>query len=249
MSDQSFGPPPHVDDLLGTRRSPASGLHDAQLPPLERESRRSLCLLIDISWSIERDGRTADLNRALASWPDALRADGEARRTLEVAVVVMGPNHEAVTLPLGPDGSPFSTVDTLVIPPLHPDGTTPLGAGLRTALQVCRDRAAELESTEWRRPRLVVISDGQPTDANGARDMTSWHPAARRIVNAVEHRQLRCMGVAVGDGAEEVLRQFCPQVEHLDESFEQVLQFVTMSTYYDDAETIGNGLKGFGVGR
>jgi uncharacterized protein YegL len=195
-----------------------------------------VCLLIDASWSIERDGRTAELNDALARWPERIASRPELEG-VEIAVVVFGPNHRAVPLHLDPEHptDAFVEPEKVRLPPLVPDGTTPLGIALQVGLDLCTRRSEQLRGRAQRRlPTLAVISDGRPTDANGDPDLHAWRTAAQRVRAAVDKKQLRAFAVALEGADVEVLESFADPVVRSDQPIDEILEVVTYASAYGD---------------
>jgi uncharacterized protein YegL len=201
------------------------------------EPRLPLCLLVDISSSIAERGYTDQLNKALCAWTAWIGDDPQLRRAVEIAVVVMGPRHAATTLhPPGGADSPFVSAAELRLPPLTPAGTTPLGKGLDVARTLCQRRRLQLAQQPNRHPRLVVISDGEPTDRHGEPDPDSWRTAAEEVRLSAHGNQLFCVGCAIGPDAAPTLETFADPVFQLDpdepDALAPALRRITRDSYY-----------------
>ena len=201
------------------------------------EPRLPLCLLVDISSSIAERGYTEQLNKALHAWTTWIGDDPQLRRAVEIAVIVMGPRHAATTLyPPGGSASPFVSAAELRLPPLRPAGTTPLGKGLEAARTLCQRRRLQLAQQPNRHPRLVVISDGEPTDRRGEPDPDSWRTAAEEVRLSMSDNQLFCVGCAIGPDAARTLETFADPVFQLDpdepDALAPALRRITRDSYY-----------------
>jgi uncharacterized protein YegL len=131
------------------------------------EPRCPCVLLLDTSGSM-RGPKITQLNDALrASFADALRSDSMATKRVEVAIVTFGP---VQTL------QEFVTADAFVPPTLEVTGDTPMGAAIRTAIDLVADRKAayKMNGIGYYRPWIFLITDGAPTD-----DVTAATAAVR----------------------------------------------------------------------
>jgi uncharacterized protein YegL len=97
-------------------------------------------------------------------------------------------------------------------------GTTPLAAALDLATQLIDDPRQLLESGY--RPILMLVSDGQPTDAQGhATD--DWKPALGRLLESNRGKQAFRFAMAIGaDADENVLRAFIAPDTHVRRAHE-----------------------------
>ena len=230
--------------MSGLRTPMPAGMQDLPLSDRLRPV-IPLCVLVDASSSIKESGRTGELNGALARWPERIASRPELAG-VEIAVVVFGPNHRAVPLPLDPrdEHTVFVNPSRVRIPTLSPAGTTPLATALSTGLKLCLDRSAQLRGTQQRRiPNLAVITDGRPTDADGRPDEV-WRLAATEVRDAVDHGQLRCFGVALRGADEDVLRVFADPVVASDKPIDEILEVVTYASAYGDREDLARRFFG-----
>lgn len=134
--------------------------------------------------------RIDELNDAIQEWLPRVRAASELR-SAEFAIVTYG-NEDVVTLqsngkvPPECDGGAFVPSAKLTIPPFAANGVTPMTRGIRQALELARMRRAYLRSEHSLQsslPRIITITDGWPTDADGKRT-DDWRALAAQL-----HRQ------------------------------------------------------------
>jgi uncharacterized protein YegL len=151
---------------------------------------RTPCVLVlDISGSMEdpatgtKHRRIDELNEGIKVLHQSLRADPDAVRRVEIAVVTVGGPQNAATL-----AAEFSTVDYFDPPVFEAGGGTPLGEGVITALEAldARRRLLIKFGRAISRPWMIVMSDGEPTD-----DENRWQLAVDRARSAARER--RCL--------------------------------------------------------
>jgi uncharacterized protein YegL len=130
-------------------------------------NQRTPCVLVlDASGSmggLSSNGRTpiAELNAGIAALEQELRSDDTALVRVQLAIVsVGGPANDANIMMDWTDATDFSAF------PLTADGGTPLGKGVRIALQMIEQSKRDLSAAgiSYTRPWMMVISDGEPTD-------------------------------------------------------------------------------------
>lgn len=163
--------------------------------------RRLVALLVDTSASMastQLDGERAIdvLNRELARWLPTVRAEGQGNlRDVEFLVVTFGAGGVRVVSgdgdPSAEDGRSFVRAAALRLDPLPAGGATPMTGAVDLAVRLLEDRRLILQTRhglQTGRPRLILISDGAPTDDEGnptdrwrelAERLTQWRRAAR----------------------------------------------------------------------
>lgn len=142
-----------------------------------RVAQRTPCMLVlDASGSMNEvipstgRKRIEELNHGLKMLRDDLVRDPVAAERVQLAIVcVGGPAGHADLLMDWTDAIQFQA------PQLYADGLTPMGEGLRIALQ-CVDqqkRTLKAQGINFTRPWIMVISDGEPSD-----EAKVWEAAA-----------------------------------------------------------------------
>ena len=123
---------------------------------------------------------------------------------------------------------------------LNADGMTPMGGAIRQAKEMIEDK--EITPSRSYRPTIVLVSDGQPNDAD-------WETAMDDFINTGRSQKCDRMAMAIGKDADEgVLKQFIDGTEHelfnarnakqLHEFFRYVTMSVTTRTRSQDPNQI-----------
>jgi uncharacterized protein YegL len=130
-------------------------------------NQRTPCVLVlDASGSMgatTSSGKTRieELNLGIQALETELRADDTALVRVQLGIVsVGGPANDAEIMMDWTDATEFTAF------PLRADGTTPLGKGVRIALQMIEHAKQNLRAAgvSYTRPWMMIISDGDPTD-------------------------------------------------------------------------------------
>ena len=161
----------------------------------EEASQRTPCMLVlDISGSMSnRQSNTKasgidELNRGLLVLRDALQDDEAALYRVQLGIVTVGgPRDEARLMLDWTDAADFEP------PTLTAGGRTPLAQGMSLALHHVELHKQTLRNAgvAYTRPWIMVISDGDPTDAE-----SMWQSAARDCLDA--ERRKRCVIYPIG---------------------------------------------------
>lgn len=162
------------------------------------EPRCPCVLLVDTSSSME--GRSiAELNDGLRAFADTLQADALASKRVEVAILTFSSNVTVV--------QEFTTVDRFAPPTLRAGGTTAMVEGLRQAMEVIEERrgAYRAANVQYYRPWLFLVTDGQPTDAQG-HPTDAWRPAADELQAYLAAKKAVFFGVGTSTADFDVLR-------------------------------------------
>jgi len=162
-------------------------------------TQRTPCVIIlDASGSMDEltsSGltRIQELNNGLGVLYQELLSDKTAFARVELAIVCVG----------GPAGDADVLMDWTSIPDFSPPslsagGMTPLGAGLRIALNLVEERKMEYKSQglTYTRPWIIALSDGEPTDDPG-----DWQGATSAALAAIRNTKAVIFPVGV-EGAD-----------------------------------------------
>lgn len=155
-----------------------------------------VCLCLDASGSMAGDC-IAELNAGVGTFLEALGEDDIARHAAEVSIVTFGGVARAAL--------EFAPLDRQSIPTVYADGGTPMGAGVSLAMDLLDARKREYAAAgiDYYQPWLVLMTDGQPTDAIDA--------AVSRVAEAVAAKKLALFPIGIGSGADmSVLARFSP---------------------------------------
>ncbi len=175
-------------------------------------------VLADVSGSMAVDGKIQAANLALREMIEAFQDESDLRAEIHLSVITFG-GVARVHLPLGPARGASWT-------DLGASGGTPMGAAFELARTLVEDRTA-VPSRAYR-PTLVLVSDGQPTDA--------WQPPLQALLASERGGKAFRMALAIGADADHaVLQAFLADPEarvyRADEArqIRQFFQLVTMS--------------------
>jgi uncharacterized protein YegL len=156
------------------------------------EPRCPCVLLLDVSGSMAGDPIRA-LNEGLITYKDELAADSLASKRVEVAVVTFGGEVRTA--------SDFVTADAFHPPSLVHAGDTPMGAAIRTGVEMVRQRKEvyRANGVMFYRPWIFLITDGAPTD--------EWHSAAEAVRAGERSKAFAFFAVGVKGANLDVLAQ------------------------------------------
>ncbi|MEU2876428.1 hypothetical protein [Streptomyces sp. NPDC007070] len=213
--------------------------------------RLPLLLCLDTSESLRDNGAIDALNTALASWQHSLINDTVLGAAVDVALITFGgPGNITVwqsDVPLGRTAprwphSPFVPAHEFRPPRLRAEGVTLLHQALRLAMEVVADYKAGLRTSGMthHRPQICVVTDGYPSDEEGAFS-DAYRELLPNLRRAELERRFRLFAVGVGEPhkrAEAVLRALAPEFHAWLDGFpfEEVLKVMSHS-----AEAAQNG--------
>ena len=175
-------------------------------------------VLADVSGSMGVDGKIQALNHAVREMLDAFQDESDLRAEIHVAVMTFGGTARThMQLEPARDAGWHD---------LGANGGTPMGAAFELARELVEDRTI-IPSRAYR-PTIVLVSDGQPTDA--------WQEPLQALLGSERGGKAFRMALAIGaDADHDVLQAFLADPEarvyRADEA-RQIRQFfhlVTMS--------------------
>lgn len=128
-----------------------------RMPEAINEAHLPLVLVIDTSGSME-GSPIESVNAGLARFKKELESDGQAQRSVDVAVVTFDTSARVI--------QDFVPLPHFEPPTLKAGGLTSMGAGLTMALDLVEQRVELYHSlgTPSHRPWVMLITDGCPTD-------------------------------------------------------------------------------------
>lgn len=158
-------------------------------------------LLVDTSGSMAGD-KIKQLNEGIRYFRDDVASNDLARKRVEVAIVSFGGD---VTTEHS-----FSSIDDIEVPKLSADGGTPMGEAILQAISLIRSRKQTYKEigTDYYRPWIFLVTDGEPTDMKPGDDL--WDRAVSAIQNGETSREFLFFGVGVEPADMETLRKICP---------------------------------------
>ncbi len=151
------------------------------------DERTPLVLVLDCSGSMEGE-RIAALNAGLATLESAMKNDPTTSTRGRVLVIQYGGDDE-VTQGEWQDAIDFRAPD------LEANGRTPTGAAVKLALEAIEAQKAQLKAAgvSYKRPILMLMSDGEPTD--------EWEAVASACKAAEAANKVTVYTVGVGEDA------------------------------------------------
>lgn len=191
------------------------------VPTLSNRSERLPCVLVVDASSSMSGTPIKELNDGLVLLEQDLKRDEEASRRVRVMVVQVS-DESARKIVDWVDAEHFSA------PKLSPSGRTPLGDGVRIALEEIKAELQRLKDENIARkvPWVWIFTDGSPTDGgwqNVAAECSSEHAANRILVYPI----------AVGSEANTENLGMFSKDRHVHqippESFKQFFEFLSAS--------------------
>jgi uncharacterized protein YegL len=155
------------------------------IPEIVTADQRCACMLVvDTSGSMEGEAMEA-LNEGLEAFEKQLKGNRLSARRIEVGMITFGGEVQ-----LQQD---FIQAKHFTAPKLNAEGATPMGEAVDMALQAVRNRKNEFRQLgiQYFRPWLMLITDGEPTDAN-------WQAAAAAVKREEAQKALTCFPIGVG---------------------------------------------------
>lgn len=159
------------------------------------DPRCPVVLLLDTSGSMSGQP-IEELNRGLVTLQQELSQDNLAARRVQVAIVTFDSYVSVV--------QDFVDFDQFNPPHLSATGTTAMGQGIETALNLIESHKQILKGNDidYYRPWLLMITDGAPTD--------SWQNAAQMLDQFYANKKVVFFAVAVQGADMNTLSQIVP---------------------------------------
>ena len=133
----------------------------------ENYEQKCLCVLVlDTSGSMSGQP-IAELNQGLIDFYEEIEGDETTSQRLEIALISFNTTSQLVQEP--------ALVENVAIPELKANGCTAMVSALKDAIQLVEDRKAWYKSTgqKYYRPWIILMTDGEPTDAQNEVDSLS----------------------------------------------------------------------------
>jgi uncharacterized protein YegL len=216
----------------------------------ETHRRRLVTLLIDTSASMATtlvDGVSAidALNRQLEIWLPTVRGEGFGNlRDVEFAVITFGAGGVAVVsgngVPSAEDGDAFVPAAQLTLAPLRAAGATPMTEAVDLGLNLLEARRHQVQtvhSQQTGKLRMILISDGSPTDFEG-NPTDDWRRLAVRLDQWRTSGRVQLFAFGVPGVDDDVMRALATKEGYfrLDElDVAKLLQLILVATTADDS--------------
>lgn len=178
-----------------------------------------IIVLADNSGSMEGVDKIGALNAALKEMIDSLAKESRLRADIHVGIVAFG---GTVTQHL-----PLTSAHAIpTLPELKADGATPMGEAFALVHSWLEDKS--LIPSRAYRPVIILLSDGQPTDA--------WEELFKQLCASDRAQKATRLAMAIGADADEtMLKQFINDKEaplfyaHNARDIHRFFKVVTMS--------------------
>jgi len=177
-----------------------------------------ILLLADVSGSMAAEGKIDALNQAVRDMLATFASGDDLRAEIHVAIITFG-GEARVHTPLQPANAAQWTE-------MVASGGTPMGCAMAMAAELIEDR--EKIPGRAYRPTVVLVSDGQPTDA--------WQAGLDRLTKEGRAQKADRMALAIGGDADvEMLQRFLADEKKKvfiaadARRIKDFFQFVTMS--------------------
>src|SRR5213592_3069928 len=158
-------------------------------------------LLLDTSGSMS-GGKIAALNEGLTLFKQDVSTDDLACKRVDLAVVTFGSSVSVL--------HDFASIEDFDPPELAADGATPMGAAILKAGELVEQRKGQYKAqgTDYYRPWILLITDGEPTDMQPGDEM--WKQVVRVVHDGEASRKFMFFAVAVEPANVDVLLEIAP---------------------------------------
>lgn len=158
-------------------------------------------LLLDTSSSME-GFKIDQLNEGLIFFKEDVMNDELARKRVDLAVITFG--QEVSVL------KDFGPIDELNPPKLVANGLTPMGETILKAINMVENRKNEYKAkgTDYYRPWIFMITDGEPTDMHSGDFM--WNEVIRKIHEGEAQKKFAFFAVGVEPANMDILKEIAP---------------------------------------
>jgi uncharacterized protein YegL len=194
-------------------------------------------LALDISGSMSGN-KIRQLNDGVAYFRDDVLSDELARKRVEAAVVTFG---SRVVLAQG-----FSPMDSFAPPAFKADGSTPMGEAILRSIELVRERKAAYRrmGTDYYRPWIFLVTDGEPTDMKPGDEL--WRRVIDEVHGGEAARDFLFFGVGVEPADMETLRRICPPerppLQLRPGRFKDMFEWLSRSQRHISASRVGEQL-------
>lgn len=231
------------ETLLGRQTGPS--IPGVQPPDTGSHKRRIVVILADVSYSMASPTdsgltRIEALNQQLTEWVPRVRSDSRLG-DVEFAVVTFGDaGVQVIKRDSGKDdhvdGGAFVPAGDFELGPFTANGVTPMVAAIERAIALAQERGRYLKQTQnliSGQPRLIMFTDGQPTDDDG-NPTDAWRVVAGRLQALRTQRRLQFFGFGVPGVNTAVMRELVPdpdgyyELESMD--FKMLLDLILVAT-------------------
>jgi len=158
-------------------------------------------LVLDTSASMSGN-KIAELNEGLQILTEELKEDDLAEKRIDLAVISFGKGVELIR--------PFTGISKFIPPELSAGGYTPMGEAILLAIEVVEKRKAEYREigTDYYRPWIFLITDGQPTDMR--KGDARWQEVVTAVHEGEKERKFLFWALGVDKANMALLKEISP---------------------------------------
>lgn len=195
-------------------------------------------LVVDTSGSMAGD-KIRQLNDGIAFFVQDVQGDDLARKRVDVSIVAFGSSVRVA--------HDFSSIDAFAPPSLRADGSTPMGEAILSAIDQIRRRKAEYreKGTDYYRPWIFLITDGQPTDMKPGDEL--WDRVSREVHDGERNKEFLFFAVGVEPADLELLRRLAPPerppVRLRRGRFQEMFAWLSRSQQRVSASRVGDSVQ------
>ncbi len=190
--------------------------------------------VLDTSGSMGGEKITA-LNEGLKYFKDEVSKDDLASKRVDLAVLTFGSTVKEL--------SPFSSIDNFEPQNLEASGSTPMGEAIVRALDLVEERKREYRSqgTDYYRPWVFLLTDGEPTDLQPG--TPQWTEVVKRVHEGEANKKFMFFAVAVEPANADILREIAPPnrppIKLKGTKFVELFQWLSKSQSKVSASKVG----------
>lgn len=195
-------------------------------------------LLLDVSGSMAGQ-KIAALNEGVQVFLEETRKDDLASRRVDLALVTFG-GEVSVT-------HPFAPITAYESVKLTCNGATPMGEALELGMRMIEERKAQYrqEGTDYYRPWLFLVTDGEPTDMRAGDEV--WQRVVGTLHASIEANKFSFFAVGVEDANMDVLKALCGATRQplrlRGLAFRELFQWLSRSQRQVSASQTGERVK------
>lgn len=194
-------------------------------------------LALDISASMSGD-KIRQLNEGITYFRDDVLSDDLARKRVEAAIVTFG---SQVVL-----SQAFCEMEAFNPSIFTAGGSTPMGEAILRSIELVRERKSLYRQmgTDYYRPWIFLVTDGEPTDMRRGDDM--WQRVVSEVHGGEAAREFLFFGVGVEPADMETLRLICPPerppLQLRPGRFRDMFEWLSRSQRHISASRVGEQL-------
>lgn len=159
-------------------------------------------LLLDTSFSME-GAKIDQINESLRFFKEDIMQNELARKRVDLAIVSFGKEVSII--------KDFGPIDEFKPPKLIADGATPMGEAILKAINMVENRKNEYKNngTDYFRPWIFLITDGEPTDM--IENDFMWNEVTRKVHEGETNRKFAFFAVGVDSADMKTLTEIASQ--------------------------------------